>query len=69
VIDVMEGVQPKEDKHAKIKEALKKGLKELMSQTDIQNSKMTGKPVNVSKTNTQDITALQKAKANYTTYE
>jgi len=64
-----EGVQPKEDKHSKIKEALKKGLKELMSQTDIQNSKITGKPVNVSKTNKQDITALQNAKANYTTYE
>jgi hypothetical protein len=58
-----------EDKHAKLKETLKKGLKELMSATDIQAAKVTGKPVNVSKTNKQDITALQTAKANFTTYE
>jgi hypothetical protein len=58
-----------EDKHAKIKETLKKGLKELMSATDIQAAKLTGKPINVSKTNKQDITALQTAKANFTTYE
>jgi len=58
-----------EDKHSKLKETLKKGLKELMSTADIQAAKLTGKPVNVSKTNKQDITALQNAKANFTTYE
>jgi hypothetical protein len=58
-----------ENKHSKLKETLKKGLKELMSATDIQAAKLTGKPVNVSKTNKQDITALQNAKANFTTYE
>lgn len=57
------------DKHAKLKETLKKGLKELMSTADIQAAKLTGKPVNVSKTNTQDIKALQTARANFTTYE
>ena len=63
-----EGVEGK-DKHAKIKETLKKGLKELISAADIQAAKLTGKPVNVSKANKQDITALQTAKANFTTYE
>lgn len=58
-----------EDKHSKLKETLKKGLKELMSAADIQAAKLTGKPVNVAKTNSQDIKALQTAKANYTTYE
>ena len=57
------------DKHSKLKETLKKGLKELMSAADIQAAKLTGKPVNVAKTNSQDIKALQTAKANYTTYE
>jgi hypothetical protein len=63
-----EGAEGK-DKHAKIKETLKKGLKELISAADIQAAKLTGKPVNVSKANKQDITALQTAKANFTTYE
>jgi hypothetical protein len=58
-----------EDKHSKLKETLKKGLKELMSAVDIQAAKLTGKPINVSKANKQDITALQNAKANFTTYE
>jgi len=58
-----------EDKHSKLKETLKKGLKELMSAADIQAAKLTGKPINVAKTNSQDIKALQTAKANYTTYE
>jgi hypothetical protein len=62
----MEG---KEDKHSKLKEMLKKGLKELMQASDIQAAKMSGKPVNVSKSNSQDIKALQTAKVNYTTYE
>jgi len=59
----------KVDKHAKLKELLKAKLKEAISVTDIQNSKISGKPINVSKTNTQDIKALQTAKANFTTYE
>ena len=58
-----------EDKHAKIKETLKKGLKELMTAGDIAAAKLTGKPINVSKTNKQGITALQTAEANFTTYE
>lgn len=59
----------KKDKHSKLKELLKNKLKETLSATDIQNAKLTGKPINVSKTNTQDIKALQTAKANFTTYE
>jgi hypothetical protein len=62
-------MEAKDDKHSKLKETLKKGLKELMSVADIQASKVTGKPINVSKTNTLDIKALQNAKANFTTYE
>ena len=57
------------DKHAKLKETLKKGLKELITVGDIQAAKLTGKPINISKTNKQDIAALQNAKANFTTYE
>jgi hypothetical protein len=59
----------KVDKHAKLKELLKAKLKEAISVTDIQNSKISGKPINVSKSNAQDIKALQTAKANFTTYE
>jgi hypothetical protein len=59
----------KVDKHSKLKELLKNKLKEVISTIDIQNSKTTGKPINVSKTNAQDIKALQAAKANFTTYE
>lgn len=59
----------KEDKHAKIKETLKKELKELISQADIVAAKRSGKPINVSRTNTTDIKALQNAQANFTTYE
>lgn len=58
-----------EDKKSKLKELLKNKLKETLSATDIQNAKISGKPINVSKTNTQDIKALQTAKANFTTYE
>jgi hypothetical protein len=57
------------DKHAKLKELLKTKLKETLSVADIQAAKKTGKPINVSKTNTQDIKALQTAKANFSTYE
>jgi hypothetical protein len=59
----------KESKHAKLKELLKTKLKETLSVADIQAAKKTGKPINVSKTNTQDIKALQTAKANFSTYE
>jgi hypothetical protein len=55
--------------HSKLKELLKAKLKEVISTIDIQNSKTSGKPINVSKSNAQDIKALQTAKANFTTYE
>jgi hypothetical protein len=58
-----------ENKHAKLKEILKKGLKELMTSSDITAAKLAGKSINVSKSNKQDISALQNAKANFTTYE
>ena len=58
-----------EDKHASLKEKLKQGLKELISPADVAASKRSGKPINVSKSNTQDIKALQNAQANFTTYE
>lgn len=59
----------KVDKHSKLKELLKAKLKEALSVTDIQAAKITGKPINVAKSNSQDIKALQNAKANFTTYE
>jgi len=58
-----------ENKHAKIKDKLKKDLKELISQTDIIAARTSGKPINVSKSNSVDIKALQNSKANFTTYE
>jgi hypothetical protein len=58
-----------EDKHASIKEKLKKGLKELLTAGDIAAAKTTGKPINVAKSNTTDIQSLQRAKANFTIYE
>jgi hypothetical protein len=59
----------KVDKHSKLKELLKNKLKEALTATDIQNAKISGKPINVSKSNSPDIKALQAAKANFTTYE
>ena len=58
-----------EDKHATLKEKLKKGLKELLTAGDIAAAKTTGKPINVAKSNTTDIQSLQRAKANFTIYE
>jgi len=69
VIDVMEGVQPKEDKHAKIKEALKKGLKELINPKDIQAAKSTGDVVNIPAQDTAAQTAARKAQINFRTYK
>ena len=69
VIDVMEGVQPKEDKHAKIKEALKKGLKELINPKDIQAAKSTGDVVNIPAQDTAAQTAARNAKINFRTYK
>jgi hypothetical protein len=58
-----------EDKHSKIKEKLKQGLKELITPADVAAAKRSGKPINVSATNTMDIASLKNAKANFTTYE
>jgi len=58
-----------EDKHAKLKEKLKQGLKELITPADVAVAKRSGKPINVSATNTMDIASLKTAKANFTTYE
>ena len=58
-----------EDKHTKIKEKLKQGLKELITPADVAAAKRSGKPINVSSTNTMDIASLKTAKANFTTYE
>lgn len=59
----------KEDKHASLKEKLKQGLKELITPADVAAAKRSGKPINVSSTNTMDIASLKNAKANFTTYE
>jgi hypothetical protein len=59
---------PSEDKHAKIKEALKKGLKELLDPKDIQAAKKTGAIVNIPSSDTQAQTQAKSAKLNYKTY-
>ena len=58
-----------EDKHAKIKAALKKGLKELINPKDIQAAKSTGDVVNIPAQDTTAQTAAKNAKINFRTYK
>jgi hypothetical protein len=62
-------MEAKEDKHAKIKEALKKGLKELINPKDIQAAKSTGDVVNIPASDTTAQTAAKNAKINFRTYK
>ena len=58
-----------EDKHAKIKAELKKGLKELINPKDIQAAKSTGDVVNIPAQDTTAQTAAKNAKINFRTYK
>jgi hypothetical protein len=58
-----------EDKHTKIKEALKKGLKELINPKDIQAAKTTGDVVNIPVQDLAAQTAAKNAKINFRTYK
>ncbi len=62
----MEG---KEDKHAKLKEILKKKVKEAISAAELIAAKQKGQIVKIPKSSTTDIQAAERAKANYSTYE
>ena len=63
----MEG---KEDKHAKLKELLKAGLKkEIINPKDIQAAKTTGDVVNIPVQDTAAQTAAKNAKINFRTYK
>ena len=57
------------DKHAKIKEALKKGLKELINPKDIQAAKTSGGVINIPDQDTAAIQAAEKARVNYRKYK
>jgi len=57
------------DKHAKIKEALKKGLKELINPNDIRAAKASGDVVNIPAQDTAAQTAAKNAKINFRTYK
>lgn len=58
-----------ETKHSKLKEILKKKLKEMLTAADLQQAKRTGKAVNISDDDKNSIKAAQQAKVSYTTYE
>jgi len=63
----MEG---KEDKHAKLKETLKKALKqELLNPKDIQAAKATGQVVNIPDADKSAQTQAKNAKINFSTYK
>jgi hypothetical protein len=61
--------QMNEDKHAKLKELLKKGLKELIDPKAIQAAKTTGVVVNIPAQDTTAQTAARNAKINFSTYK
>jgi len=61
--------QMNEDKHAKLKEILKKKVKEAISAAELIAAKQKGQIVKIPKSSTTDIQAAERAKANYSTYE
>ena len=61
--------QMREDKHSKLKELLKKGLKELINPKDIQTAKSTGDVVNIPVQDSAAQTAAKNAKINFRTYK
>ena len=61
--------QMREDKHSKLKELLKKGLKELINPKDIQAAKSTGDVVNIPVQDSAAQTAAKNAKINFRTYK